>query len=176
MEESNTSQEPQIQINEPLVRANIEKLKLEQNLGLGIIGGTVGGFIGAVTWAAITYFTESQIGLLAIGVGFLVGLGVSKLGKGLDKIFGIIGGIIALVSVVLGNFLATLGFLAKALEISYTSVILNFNYALTFELMKETFSASDLLFYGIAIYAGYRYSFRQVNQDELLKDAIIETK
>jgi hypothetical protein len=175
MEKNNIQNEPQIQINEHVIRAKIENLKLEQNLGLGIIGGSIGGFIGAVAWASITYLTEYQIGLLAIGVGFLVGYGVSKLGKGIDKIFGLTGAIIALVSVVLGNFLASLGFLAKAVEVGYLDVLLGFNYALTFELMKETFSVMDLLFYAIAVYEGYRFSFRKITKEQLLEGAVIET-
>ncbi|MGB2897167.1 MAG: hypothetical protein WBB65_13505 [Anaerolineales bacterium] len=167
--------EPKIQISEHMIQARMENLRLEQNIGLGIIGGLIGGFIGAALWAAITYFTEYQLGLLAIGVGFLVGYGVSKLGKGIDKVFGVAGGIIALVSIVLGNFLASIGFLAKILEVGYLDMLINFNYALTFELMKETFSVMDLLFYAIAIYEGYRFSFRKISREKLLEGAIMKT-
>jgi len=148
------------QINEHMEDARNENLKLEQNLGLGIIGGIAGGLIGAALWAAITYFTEYQIGLLAVGVGFLVGYGVRKMGMGIDKVFGVAGGIIALISVLLGNFLASIGFLAQVLEIGYVEMLSQFNYAKTFELMMETFTTIDFLFYGIAIYEGYRFSFR----------------
>jgi hypothetical protein len=82
-------------------------------LGLGIIGGGTGGLLGAIVWAAVTYYTEYQIGWMAVGVGFLVGYGVSKLGKGFDRVFGVAGGLIALVSVTLGNFLASIGFLPR---------------------------------------------------------------
>ena len=122
-------------------------------------------FVGAALWAAITYFTEYQIGWLAIGVGFLVGLGVSQLGKGIDNVFGIAGGGIALISVVLGNFLASIGFLAQAFEVSYVEMLLGFNYLMTFELMSETFSGIDLLFYGLAVYQAYRSSFRKVTRE-----------
>ena len=167
--------EPRVQVNEQIVRANLENLKLEQNLALGIIGGGVGGLIGATIWAAITYFTEYQIGWLAIGIGFLVGLGVGKLGKGIDKIYGIVGGIIALLSVILGNFLVYIGYLAKYFEIGYLQMLAEFNYSLTFELFKEMFSVMDLLSYVIAIYAGYRYSFRKVTQAQLMEGAVIKT-
>jgi hypothetical protein len=33
--------------------------------------------------------------------------------------------------------------------------------------MTANFSPIDLLFYGIAIYEGYKLSFRQVTEDEL---------
>jgi len=167
--------EPGIQINEHMIQAKIENLKLEQNIGLGIIGGSFGGLLGAGIWAAITYFTEYQIGWLAVGVGFLVGFGVRKLGRGIDKNFGAAGGIIALISVLLGNFLASIAFLAKILEVGYLDMLLNFNYALTFELLMETFTVIDLVFYGIAIYYGYQSSFRKINRQELLEGAQIKT-
>ena len=106
-----------------------------------------------------------------VGVGFLVGFGVRKLGRGIDKIFGAAGGVIALISVLLGNFLASIAFLANILEVGYLDMLLNFNYALTFELMMETFTVIDVVFYGIAIYYGYRSSFRKINREELLKGA-----
>ena len=110
---------------------------------------------------------------MAVGVGFLVGYGNRVLGKGIDKVYGITGGIIALVSALLGNFLATLGFLANALEMGYLDVLVGFNYAMTLELMMETFSVMDLLFYGIAVYEGYRFSFRKITKEQLLDGAII---
>ncbi len=168
--------QPKYHVNEDMVRARIENLKLEQNLGLAIIGGGVGGLLGAIIWSAVTYFTEYQIGWMAVGVGFLVGYGVSKLGKGLDKVFGIIGGAIALVSVVLGNFLASIGFLAKAFEIGYFEALLNFNYVFTLELLIETFTPMDLLFYAIAIYGGYKFSFRRISREHLLEGAILPTR
>ena len=36
-------------------------------------------------------------------------------------------------------------------------------------LMRATFNPMDLLFYGIAVYEGYRFSFRQVTQADLMK-------
>lgn len=168
--------EPQYHVNEQLIQQRIEALKEEQNLPLGILGGAVGGLLGAVIWAAVTYFTEYQIGWLAVGVGFLAGFGVRLLGKGIDRRFGIAGAVIALVGVFLGNILANFGFLAKFNDMSYLDVLLHFKYEMLFELMAETFNVMDLLFYGIAIYAGYRYSFRTVPKEKLLEGAVTEVK
>ena len=46
------------------------------NIG-GIIGGTIAAVIGAIFWGAIAYYGEVEIGWLAIGIGVLVGFGVS---------------------------------------------------------------------------------------------------
>ena len=119
-------------------------------------------------WAVITYVTEYQIGLMAIGVGLLVGFGIRFFSKGIDRIFGIVGGAISLTSVIFGNFLVSLGFLAIALEVSFIDVLFGSNYARALELMMATFSPIDLLFYAIAVYEGYRFSFRKISKAELL--------
>lgn len=156
-------------INADVLKARIDDLKFEQNLGLGIIGGAVGGLVGAVVWAAVTYLTEYQIGWLALGVGFLVGLGVRYLGRGIDTIFGIVGGVIALVSVALGNFLTIQGYAAKYYGVSFLEVLRMFDYSYTFDVMRDTFSPIDVLFYGLAIYYGYRYSFRRITRTQLME-------
>lgn len=164
---------PQFKIDEQVVKDKIEALKGEQNLGMGMVGGAVGGLIGAVIWAIISYVTEYQIGWMAVGVGFLVGLGIRALGKGMDKVYGVLGGVIALLSVVLGNFLAAIGFLAKMLDVGYLDMLVSFRYSMTLELMKETFSVIDVLFYAIAVYEGYQFSFRKITKEELLEGAIM---
>lgn len=167
---------PQFRINEQLVQSRLEAMKMDENLPLGIIGGAIGGVIGAALWAAITYFSEYQIGWMSIGVGFLVGYGVALLGKGMSPIFGVIGGVISLVAVMVGNFLVVIGFLAKVYGLPFLEALLAFDYSMTGELMVETFQLIDLLFYALAIYTGYRYSFRKVSREKLLEGAIIEVK
>lgn len=163
---------PEFRIDEELVKSRIEALKDEQNLGNGIIGGLLGGLMGAMLWALITYATDYQIGWMAVGVGFLVGLGLRSMGRGMERIFGVAGALMALLSVVLGNFLVIIGMIAKLEGASIFEILFRFKYSLTFFLMKETFQVMDVLFYGIAIYAGYRYSFRKVTQADLLEGAI----
>ena len=69
-----------------------EKLKLEQNLPMGIASGAGAATVGAAVWALVTVGTGYQIGWMAVGVGFLVGYSIRFFGKGIDPIFGVIGG------------------------------------------------------------------------------------
>jgi len=143
------------------ITAFVEKAKLEQNLPLGIIAGAVAALAMAVVWAAITVATHYQIGYMAIAVGFGVGFAVRFAGKGIDMIFGISGAVLAFLGCVLGNFLSQVGFVANELEMSYFEVFKILSAPSVFiEVMKEAFHPMDVLFYGIAIYAGYRYAFR----------------
>lgn len=72
------------------------ELKSQENLPLGIFGGISAAIVGGILWAVITVITSFQIGYMAIGVGYLVGFAVLKLGKGTTKIFGVLGAVLAL--------------------------------------------------------------------------------
>ena len=141
-----------------------EKLKTEQRLLFGVLSGLVVGLIGAICWGVFTVATGYQIGYMAIAVGAGVGFTIRKIGRGIDVIFGVLGAGIALFSVLLGNFLSVIGFIAQFTGLGYFEILLAFDYSYLSEAMGETFSAIDLLFYGIAIYAGYRYSFRKISE------------
>lgn len=146
----------------------LRKIEAEQNLGLGLIGGLGGMTIGAIIWALITYFTEYQLGIAAIGVGFLAGMGVRLLGKGLSQPFGIIGAVTAGIGVVLGNYLMILMLAMQEFGLSITQVIqVAFDFPLMIEIMVDLFTPIDLLFYGLAVYYGYRTSFRKFTDEEL---------
>lgn len=41
------------------------------------------------------------------------------------------------------------------------------DYSYLLDLMTETFSIMDLVFYGIAIYEGYRFSFRLITEKSI---------
>ena len=146
---------------------NQEELRLEQNLPFAIIASLGSAIIMAILWAVITVVTNYQIGFMAIAVGLFVGFAVNFAGKGIDKIYGIIGAAGALLGCIFGNFLSQVGFVAQDPEIGLsffeTLKALLSNMPLTIEIMKETFSPVDLLFYGIAIYEGYRFSFRKID-------------
>jgi len=161
-----TPAEPAADVERAL-QVRLANLQREQNYLLGVIGGLIGGITGALLWAAITIAIDYQIGFMAMGVGFMVGYGMRFLGRGIDKIYGITGGAIALFSVALGNFLFAIGILAEVWEVSYIEALWSFNYAMTLELMTVTFSPMDIIFYLIAIYEGYRFSFRKLSSDDL---------
>ncbi len=135
----------------------------QQNLPMGFIGGLVAAIIGAVLWAAITVATGWQIGFVAVGVGFLVGYAVSYLGKGITPVFGYMGAGLALLGVVFGKYLTIVALLANAAELGYFETFTILPLSLVKEYMIESFSLLDLLFYGIAVYEGYKLSFTDLS-------------
>lgn len=137
---------------------DVESIKKNQNLTMGALAGIVASLIGAAIWAAVTLITEYQIGFMAIGIGFLVGYAIRYFGKGIDSIFSIMGAAFSLLGCVLGNFITIMVIIHVKESIPIFQLLGNLDFSIIFSLMKETFQAMDLLFYGIALYEGYKLS------------------
>jgi hypothetical protein len=152
-------EKPNVPVEQTKASVYVEEKK--GNLLLGIITGIIAALIGAVIWALITFWTGWQIGWMAVGVGFLVGISIRIFGKGTSPVFGVIGAILALLGCLAGNLLATCIFLADELEMGVFEIISKLDFKLIGEILKETFAWQDILFYAIAIYEGYKFSFRK---------------
>lgn len=137
----------------------------QQSFSLALAGGLIAAAVGAMAWTLITGATSSQIGWMAIAVGLLVGGTVRMLGRGLDKSFGHLGVTLTIFGCLLGNLLSVCTLVAGQQGLSTPAVLAHVcrNPALIPAAMIATFRSMDLLFYGIALYAGYRLSFRRVN-------------
>jgi len=136
------------------------KMEMEQNLPLALLGGVLAAVLGAAIWASITVITGYQIGFMAIGVGFLVGYAVRIFGKGIKPIFGVIGATFALFGCILGNIFTMAYFGSVELGMSFFEFLTVLEIAVIPELLVETFQPMDLLFYGFAIYEGFKFSFK----------------
>lgn len=158
-------QEPQF--NEAMVQTAMEGFRADQNLIGGALAGLAAAAVGAAVWAAVTVVTDYQIGWMAVGVGFIVGMAMRAVGKGIDKVFGVIGAGLALFGCLLGNVLTIVYFVSKAVSLGYFETFSRMNPATIPDLMVATFSPIDLLFYGIALYEGFKLSFRKIGPEEL---------
>jgi hypothetical protein len=145
----------------------LQQIRDNQNMPMAILGGAVAAVVGAAVWAAVTVATGWQIGFMAIGVGFLVGWTVRKMGQGIDQSFGIVGAVMSLFGCVLGNYLSICGFIAQEYGVGYFDVLGTVDWETAFNLMAETFNVIDILFYALALYYGYKYSIRGLTEEEL---------
>jgi hypothetical protein len=177
-EEKTMNGQADVQAAPDTTMAEIEPVKLQrlhqeirdnQNLVFGIIGGAVAAAVGAGIWAAVTVLTNYQIGWMAIGVGVLVGMAVRLAGKGIDMSFGIVGAGLSLLGCLAGNLLSMCIVVSRQEAIGILDVVSQLNTAVVVELMQLTFSPIDLLFYGLAIYEGYRIAFRPISGEEYAK-------
>ena len=128
------------------------------NLVLGVLGGLVAAAVGACIWAVITLTTGYQIGFMAIGVGFLVGIAVRQLGRGSSPVFGVAGAALALAGCLVGNLLTIVGYVVREQGIPFSQALHVLEPGTAINALVETGSPIDLLFYGIAIYEGFKLS------------------
>ena len=164
---SNTEPLENHEVKAKISQQAFERLRLEQNLPIALISGLAVGLLGAVLWGAITVATNYQIGYMALAIGAGVGFSMRHFGKGVDQIFGISGGLIAVISCALGNFLSIIGFIAEAEGLGYFETLEMFDFTYLIPIMTETFSVMDIVFYGIAGYEGYKFAFRVFTEHEL---------
>jgi antitoxin component YwqK of YwqJK toxin-antitoxin module len=145
----------------------INKLKIYQDFYYAVVGGLLSSLISAFVWAVVTVLTKFQIGYMAIGVGLLVGFSVRFFGAGIDKKFGYLGAFLSLLGCLLGNLFSQVGFIAQEESLGYFETLTYLNFGLIFNILIESFSPMDLLFYGIAVFEGYKLAFRRVSVLEI---------
>jgi uncharacterized membrane-anchored protein YitT (DUF2179 family) len=109
---------------------------------------------------------------MAIGVGFLVGIAIRKFGAGVDIKFGIAGAILSLYGCTAGNIFFVCLAVSKEYGIPLSEILSQLNFETMWVFLKAGFEPIDALFYAIALYFGYKYSFRQITQEELEKLAL----
>jgi hypothetical protein len=85
----------------------------------------------------------------------------------MDTTFGVAGAVLSLFGCLLGNLLAVCGFVSVQESVPFLQVVWSLTPSVAAELLTVTFSPIDVLFYGIAVYEGYKLSFRQVTKEDL---------
>ena len=124
------------------------------NYALAAVAGVAAAAASAGIWFGIFYYTDTMLGIIAIGVGFLVGFAV-KMGAGNRGAFGlqILGAILALLAIIAGDYLSLNHMVRQQWE--------GFEGWLGLQDFIEVYKAFiadgpvTLLFYAIAIYEGY---------------------
>lgn len=146
-------------------QADKEQLLAEQNLPKAVGLGILACLVGAAVWGLVSYSTGYQIGYMAIGIGFLVGLAVRQ-GNGITPIFGIIGAVLSLLSCVMGDFFSIVALVAQEFDVSFMEALTGIDYGDMASIMLENAASMTILFYGIALYEGYKLSFSEQKQPE----------
>lgn len=141
----------------------LRRLQADQNLLLGAIAGLGGAIAGSIVWALITHWTGYQIGWMAVGVGYLVGQAMRHVGKGVNKVFGVAGAGLALFGCILGNILTACIEIAAYEGMGFFELVGSLDAMSIVGILFLTFHPMDLLFYGLAVWTGYKYSFTELS-------------
>lgn len=145
---------------------HLRRLRDEQSLLRGFLGGAAAALVGAAIWAGVTFGTGFQIGWMAVGVGFLVGIAIRLTGKGVDPKFGIMGALLSLAGCLVGNYLTVCAIVAKEMHVPFFDLLTGVDFNFILVVMKETFNPIDLVFYALAVFEGYRFSIRGLTDEE----------
>jgi len=160
-------QKPLKELDPFKVQMYLSEIRDNQNLGLGIIGGLGAALLGAIVWAAISYLTDYRVGALAIGIGFLVALAVRFTGRGIDISFRITAAVLALAGCAFGNLLIYSYWIAEETGLGIQEVLTGLDLELVTDIFSSTFTGYDIIFYALAVYAGYKYSAFQIPDNKL---------
>ncbi|HET9655714.1 MAG TPA: hypothetical protein VFP72_10195 [Kineosporiaceae bacterium] len=123
--------------------------------------GALVSLIAACVWAFIVEITHYKVGIVATGIGILVGLAMARTAS-TDRRLPVIGAALALAGCLVGDFLADSSAAAQEVGTSFLNVVTKSieNPNLAWELFRIGFAPMDFLFWGLAAYA----AFRQVQQ------------
>jgi hypothetical protein len=138
----------------------------ERTFSLALIGGLVAALVGATLWALLAVATSYHLASMAIGVGLLVGGAVRLLGRGTDRSCSRLSVALVIFGCLLGNLLSVCLVLAGQKGLAPWTVL---SYVCTNPTMVPAafiamFRSLDPLFYGLALYAGYRLSLRKTSE------------
>ena len=110
-------------------------------------------FICSLLWAAITYLTDYQFGIMAIGVGFLVGSSIKVFRKGQKQQIWNFRCTSIYVQLFLGNLIYVYAYFAKIFAMSFFDAIGDLPFS---EAISIVFKASGLIGH-IILYFSYLY-------------------
>ncbi len=77
----------------------------EPNTSMALVGAVGAGLLGMFIWYGIAMATGYELGIVAWGIGALVGVGTRLLGKAQTQVFGLMAGACALLAIVGGQYL-----------------------------------------------------------------------
>jgi hypothetical protein len=138
----------------------LAQLKSRQNFGRAVPAGLAAALVGAALWAVTVYATNMKLGLIAVVIGAFVGYAIRVTGNGIDQKFGVLGAAYAALGWALGTVAGDVAFVAQYAHRPIPDVVASLGLERIASLAFNAADAMDIVFLAIAIYEGYRFSFR----------------
>lgn len=128
----------------------------QDSLPMALLAGLAAAAAGAAAWALVTVFTGLKIGWMAVGIGFLVGYAVRQFGKGSAPSFQVLGAGLSFLGCLAGNLLVACIFTSQSEDLPLMTILAGMTPAHAVDLIVKTFRPMDVLFYGLAVYEGFK--------------------
>jgi hypothetical protein len=155
------------QIDPEVYRHYVDVRRSAQHYQLALVAGTMAAGAGVAAWVGVSVMTNAEAEWMAIGLGILTGVVVRMGGKGFDRVFGVLGALLTAIGCFAAIVLAGCHFVAIKSE---GVTLMEAFGALTPEMFREIFAATfdriDAAFYGVALLAAFRISYRRMNSVE----------
>ena len=138
------------------------------SFGRGIGVALAAAVIGGIIWAIITVTSNYRIGIVVVGIGFLVGLAIERFGGG-DGRLPIAGALIALLGCLIGDLLIAAHVLADGAHVGIFDALQHPH--VVWDVYTGTFRAFDGVFYAIAAYEGFSFGQRGLRRAQAARAA-----
>ena len=127
-------------------------------IGFGVAAAAGAGLLGALVWYAVVAASDMKLGLIAVGIGWLIGFAAMKACKRPTPALPWITLAIALASMLLGEYFIVNHFVKIAVAAKHPEAALPAFIPLQafFEVYAKSFNPMNLLFYGIGAYEAYK--------------------
>ena len=127
-------------------------------IGAGLVAAIAGGLV----WGLIVKWTDYEVGFVAWGIGFLVGLAIVTATRGArGPVFQVVAVVCALLGVLLGKYLSFAWVLQEVAEaesqgLVEISVLSRDTFDLFTEELDTVFDWIDILWVGLAVFTAWR--------------------
>lgn len=121
------------------------------------VGGLIGAIVGGLLWGFLVAAIDTELGIVAIGIGVLAGFGVvlgarRKHGTPLQ----VIAGVAAIVGILFGKYFGFVQIVNKELGAGTASVFDDRTFSAFMGIVGDLFGGFDLLWIFFAVYTAWR--------------------
>ena len=156
--------EPSPRIDPTVYQHYVDLRRSKQHYQFALVCGTFGAAIGVAIWLGLSMTVHVEAEWTAVGVGVLAGTFVRVAGRGFDRIFGVLGALLTAIGCFAGTLVSGCHFMALQTEgATLFDAISTLTPTTTREVFTATFDPIDAVFYGIALVAGFRISYRRMS-------------
>ena len=127
------------------------------DLALAAVGGLVGAIAGGLIWGLLVAAIDTELGIVAIGVGVLAGFGVVLAARGRHGVaLQVIAAVCAAIGIVFGKYFAFVQVVNDQIGPGTASVFDGRTFSAFMDVLGDLFSGFDVLWIAFAVYTAWR--------------------
>jgi hypothetical protein len=127
------------------------------DLALAAIGGLVGALVGGVIWGLLVVAIDTELGIVAIGIGVLAGFGVVLAARGKHGMpLQVLAAFAAAIGIVFGKYFAFVQVVNDRFGPGTASVFDGRTFSAFADVTGDLFGGFDVLWIGFAVYTAWR--------------------